>query len=213
MKFKKYFIAGLLAIIPISLTAWLTIKVFEYTVGFADLVLPFRESFEAWISGFLPNHFLILKFLTLIGYVVSIALTLSLIFTVGFLALNYVGKQMMKLVEDIIMRIPLSKTIYSTVKQVSEVFLAGEEAPYKRVVVIEYPRKGLYSVGFLTNDKLTVGSGDEKIGDFVTVFIPTTPNPTSGFLIVAPKEDVRDLNMSVEDAAKLIISGGAVTPK
>ena len=118
--------------------------------------------------------------------------------------MNYFGKVLINNIEAIIARIPLSRTIYGTVKQISEIFLSKEDAPHKRVVMVEYPNEGLFSIGFMTNE--------EDKDNFVTVFIPTSPNPTSGFLVMLKREKVRELDISIEDAIKLIISAGAIRP-
>lgn len=207
---RKYFIAGLLAILPISLTLYISIKIFGYVVIITDLMVPFRIFIQRFLSSMFPGNIKIEWIFMVIAYVISLLTTFVIIVLVGMLTVNYFGKRMMNSLEKIILKIPLSKTIYSTIKQISQVFLSGESAPYRQVVLIEYPRNGIYSVGFLTNEAISF-KYDSKLKDgFITVFIPTSPNPTSGMLVVANNKDIIKLDMKVEDAAKLIISGGAI---
>lgn len=150
--------------------------------------------------------------LTFLGYSISIISAIAFITLIGAIALNYFGKLFIETIESIISKIPLSRTIYTTIKQISEVLFSKDNAPYKKVVMVEYPNKGLYSIGFLTNENISLKSDGKELKDHVSVFIPTSPNPTSGFLVVLEKSKVKVLNISIEDAAKLIISAGAIKP-
>lgn len=207
---RKYFIAGLLAILPISLTLYISAKIFGYVAIITDLMVPFRILIQKFLSSMFPGNIEIEWVFMVVAYAISLLSTFAIIVLVGILTVNYFGKSMMNSLEKIILKIPLSKTIYSTIKQISQVFLSGESAPYRQVVLMEYPKKGIYSVGFLTNESVNLKCGKEKKDNFITVFIPTSPNPTSGMLVVAHHKDIIKLDMKVEEAAKLIISGGAI---
>ena len=198
LKIKKYFLTGLLATLPIFLTIYITVKIFGYVISVSDLFIP-RSYYMINSNNYMVN--LLFRFLS---YSLSIIFSLASITFIGAIALNYFGKVLINNIEAIIVRIPLSRTIYGTVKQISEIFLSKEDAPHKRVVMVEYPNEGLFSIGFMTNE--------EDKDNFVTVFIPTSPNPTSGFLVMLKREKVRELDISIEDAIKLIISAGAIRP-
>ncbi|HCB64205.1 MAG TPA: hypothetical protein DEP20_02405 [Fusobacteria bacterium] len=198
LKIKKYFLTGLLATLPIFLTIYITVKIFGYVISVSDLFIP-RSYYMINSNNYMVN--LLFRFLS---YSLSIIFSLASITFIGAIALNYFGKVLINNIEAIIARIPLSRTIYGTVKQISEIFLSKEDAPHKRVVMVEYPNEGLFSIGFMTNE--------EDKDNFVTVFIPTSPNPTSGFLVMLKREKVRELDISIEDAIKLIISAGAIRP-
>ena len=198
LKIKKYFLTGLLATLPIFLTIYITVKIFGYVISVSDLFIP-RSYYMINSNNYMVN--LLFRFLS---YSLSIIFSLASITFIGAIALNYFGKVLINNIEAIIARIPLSRTIYGIVKQISEIFLSKEDAPHKRVVMVEYPNEGLFSIGFMTNE--------EDKDNFVTVFIPTSPNPTSGFLVMLKREKVRELDISIEDAIKLIISAGAIRP-
>ncbi len=184
--FKKYFITGLLVLLPV----WATYYVLSALLGVIDGIL-----------GDLPGHFLGLKFpgLGIITLVVFVLL-------VGMLFANYVGSRIVKLSDDLLHRVPLVRGVYFTVKQVMETFSMKHQ--FHGVALVEYPRKGCYSVGFMTGE---VQSGSFCLtGKCVTVFVPTTPNPTAGFLLILPEAEVTKLDMSVEEGMKFIISLGLV---
>lgn len=135
-----------------------------------------------------------------------------LVTLIGRAARNYLGRKLIQGVDELMSRVPLLNKIYGTVKQVNEAFSTSKKSSFKQVVLVEYPRKGIYSIGFLTSDEhyeIAAKLGQDVLG----VFVPTTPNPTSGFLIVVPRAEVTLLDMSVSDAIKYIISLGAVVPE
>jgi uncharacterized membrane protein len=136
---------------------------------------------------------------------------LVLVTVIGRFARNYLGRQMIRTVDQLMFRVPLLNKIYGTVKQVNEAFSSGKKSSFKQVVLVEYPRHGLYSVGFITSDDHPEASA--RLGrKVVGVFVPTTPNPTGGFLLVVPETDVILLDMSVAEGIKYIISLGAIVP-
>ena len=139
---------------------------------------------------------------------IPIISALGLVILVGMLTLNYFGQFILKLIEGLIGKIPFARSIYSTIKQISEVILSKDGAPYKQVVAIEYPTKEFKSIGFLTNESINL-TGE----DLVSVFLPTAPNPTSGLLILLKRSQITYLDLTVEQAAKLIISAGAIKPE
>ena len=142
---------------------------------------------------------------------IGILLALLVLLGTGLIAANYFGKRFVEFWESLLERIPLVRNIYSAVKRFAEIILSDSSQSFSRVLLIEYPRKGLYSLSFQTSQNL--GEIQEKIGDdVVCVFVPTTPNPTSGLILMVPEEDVIELDMNVEDALKMVISLGVVVP-
>jgi uncharacterized membrane protein len=142
---------------------------------------------------------------------IGILLALLVLLGTGLIAANYFGKRFVEFWESLLERIPLVRNIYSAVKRFAEIILSDSSQSFSRVLLIEYPRKGLYSLSFQTSQNL--GEIQEKIGDdVVCVFVPTTPNPTSGLILMVPEKDVIELDMNVEDALKMVISLGVVVP-
>ncbi len=143
---------------------------------------------------------------------VGLLVLIILVFLIGSLARNYFGGQLISLGDYIVTRIPLINRIYVAIREISEAVLSEKREIFKKAVLIEYPRQGLYSIAFYTQD--TKGVVQDMLDeDVVSVFLPSTPNPTTGFLIFVPKTQIRDLDMSVEDALKLVISGGSISLK
>tara|TARA_A100001015_G_scaffold273962_1_gene329899 strand:+ start:36 stop:557 length:522 start_codon:yes stop_codon:yes gene_type:complete len=143
--------------------------------------------------------------------VLSLIIVLTIITILGFGSRIFIGQFLFNSFEKVVTRVPFINLIYNTVKQIVDTFSKQQKAIFQETVLIEYPRKGIYAVGFLTNR--AKGEIQELTGaDLVNVFVPTTPNPTSGFLLMLPKEDVIPMKMSISDGMKLIISGGAVVP-
>ena len=141
----------------------------------------------------------------------GVIIALSILLLTGMLAANLFGRRFVEMWERILNRIPLVRSIYSSVKQISSTIFDPSGKSFRKVVLLEYPRKGLWSIGFLTNDSM----GDElcSVDDtLVSVFIPTTPNPTSGFIIMTRKDEITELNMNVEEAFKFVISMGVIIP-
>ncbi|MCK9417818.1 MAG: DUF502 domain-containing protein [Nitrospirae bacterium] len=185
--FKKYFITGLLVIIPI----WATYYVLSGLLGVIDNLL-----------GDLPGYFLGLKFPGL-GI---ITLVLFVLF-VGVLSANYIGKNVVRYNDILMQRVPLVRGVYSTMKKIMETFSMKQS--FHGVGLVEYPRKGCYSVGFITGG--LQGEDMGMTGRFMTVFVPTTPNPTAGFLLILPEAEVQRLDMSVDQGMKFIVSLGIVS--
>ena len=193
IKFRNYFIAGVVVLIPIGITVYLTL----FIIKVSSKILPKELN---------PNHYLPYN---IPG--VEIIISIFLITFIGWLSLSFIGKRLLKIFEDILKRIPILRTIYSAITQMTETFTKSE-GNAKNVVLVEYPRKGSWAVGFATKEN-TSGVFEKTKQNLVNVFIPTTPNPTSGFLLMFPKEEVIYLDITFEQASKFIVSAGTSDPK
>lgn len=192
---RTYFLTGLLVVVPIGLTSY----ILKIVIGWADKMLAFAPP-RFHPDTYLPFH------IPGLGLII----TLLLVFLIGMVTTNFIGKKLVQLGEMLVDKIPLVRSIYLLAKQVLETIFSQDKESFKKVVLVEYPRKGLYSIGFVTG----VGRGEiqEKTSAHVlNVFIPTSPNPTSGYLIMVPEEEAVPLDMDVDIAFKLILSGGMVT--
>jgi uncharacterized membrane protein len=195
--FRRYLIAGLLVWVPLIVTG-LIIKFLVDLLDFTILLLPPSWRPEAILGFSVPGT----------GVVVAIVI----VFLTGIVAANIVGRKLFDLGEAIVDRIPLVRSIYSAVKQVVHSLFSNGGQSFRRVLMVQYPRKGLWTLGFQTG--VGVGEVQHRTDhEVVTVFIPTTPNPTSGFVIMVPREDAVELDMSVEDGLKFVMSLGVVVPE
>jgi uncharacterized membrane protein len=185
--FKKYFITGLLVILPI----WATYYVLSGLLSVIDNML-----------GDLPEYFLGLKFPGL-----GIITLILFVLLVGIFSANYIGRNVVRYGDSLMQRVPLVRGIYSTMKKIMDTFSMKHN--FHGVALVEYPRKGCYSVGFMTGE--VRGESMGMAGRFITVFVPTTPNPTAGFLLILPEEEVSRLEMTVEQGMKFIVSLGLVS--
>ncbi|MFZ7090804.1 DUF502 domain-containing protein [Primorskyibacter sp. 2E233] len=196
---RSSFLTGLVVILPVGLTIWLVWKVFGWIDGFVLPLVPDRFNPEQYIG------------INLRG--VGVIFLLMFTIVVGWIAKGLIGRSMIRFGEGVVNRTPVVRSIYSGIKQIAETVFAQSERSFEKACLIEYPRKGIWAVAFISTD--TRGEVAEKaqtMGGLVSVFVPTTPNPTSGFLLFFPKEDVIELDMTIEDAAKLVISAGLVYP-
>ena len=185
---RNYFIAGVVVLIPIGFTLYLS----KVLIGISSKLIP---------KNLNPNHYLPFD---IPG--IEILISILLITIVGGLSLSFFGRRILKLIDDLFKRIPFLRTVYSAVVQMTETFSKKDDNK-KSVVLIEYPRKGVWAVGFATKEN--TGEMMEKTNKkLINVFVPTTPNPTSGFLLMFPIEDVIYLNMTFEEASKFIVSAG-----
>ncbi|HEY4707072.1 MAG TPA: DUF502 domain-containing protein [Thermodesulfobacteriota bacterium] len=195
--FRGYFITGLLVVVPL----YFSIYVLSIIVGFMDGILNLLPR-VAHPDTYLPFHIPGL----------GIIFTVASIFIVGVLATNFLGKRMLVISEKIVSKVPVVRMVYNATKQFMETFFTQGGQGFRKVVLIEFPRRGIYSMGFLTSRV----SGEIKhrttSEPAVCVFVPTTPNPTSGYFAVVPEKDVIALDMKVEDAFKVIMTGGMVIP-
>ena len=210
-RLRSNFLAGLIIVAPIGLTLWLIWTV----VGWVDSwVWPFVP--EAYHPAELFNRILGLEGAERITVNVrGIGVVIFLMFTVlvGWMGKGFIGRSFLRGGERMVDRMPVVRSIYNAVKQIAETVFSQRDTSFDKACLVEYPRRGLWAIAFIsTNAK---GEIDEKLSDgepIVTVFLPTTPNPTSGFLLFLPRSDVKVLDMTVEDAAKLVISAGLVYP-
>ena len=192
VKFRNYFIAGVVVLIPIGITAYLTL----FIIKISSKILPKELNPNYYLPYDIPG--------------VEIIISIALISLIGWLSLSFIGKRLLKIFEDILKKIPILRTIYSAITQMTETFTKNEKNT-KNVVLVEYPRKGSWAVGFATKEN-TSGISDKTKHNLVNVFIPTTPNPTSGFLLMFPKEEVIYLDITFEQASKFIVSAGTSDP-
>jgi uncharacterized membrane protein len=197
---KNDLIAGLLVVIPLATTIWLATTVSRFVLAFLTTIP----------KQFNPFHTLNPLLQELINLGVGLLVPLLGILLIGLMARNIVGRWLLEFGEGTLLRIPLAGSVYKTLKQLLETFLQGKSNRFRRVVLVEYPREGLYAVGFVTGavGAALQGSFDEPM---LSVFIPTAPNPTTGWYTVLPERLVKDLDLSVEDAFRTIISAGIVT--
>jgi uncharacterized membrane protein len=187
--FKKYFLTGMLVIIPL----WITIVVLQAFINITDSAL-----------NILPEIVNPRTYIPFPG--IGVVIALILIIVVGALASNYFGNKLLSYGESLLNKIPFVRTIYQGVKQLMEGTIKDKGTIFSRVVMVEFPRKGMYFIGFVTGTTIQKLQGNER--KLVKVFIPTTPNPTSGFFCMLPEEEVQYLDISVDEAFKLIISAG-----
>ncbi len=191
--FRNYFIAGVVVLIPIGITIYLSI----FIVDISSKIIPKEIN---------PNHYLPYDIPGL-----EILIAILLITSIGSLSLSFIGKKLLNTFENLLKRIPILRTIYSAITQMTETFTKSE-GNKKNVVLVEYPRKGSWAVGFATKDN--EGQMSKKTNKkLVNVFIPTTPNPTSGFLLMFPKEEVIYLDLTFEEASRFIVSAGTSNTK
>ncbi|OWW20074.1 DUF502 domain-containing protein [Noviherbaspirillum denitrificans] len=194
---RKYFVTGLLVLVPLAITLW----VLNLIIGTMDqslLLLPERWRPAALIGFHLPG--------------VGAILTLLFVLLVGLMTRNFVGNQIVQMWEKLLTRIPIVSSIYSSVKQVSDTLFSSSGNAFRKAMLVQYPREGSWTIAFLTG----APGGDVKnhlTGDYVSVYVPTTPNPTSGFFLMMPRADTIELDMTVDEALKYIVSMGVVAPE
>ena len=198
-KLRRDFLTGLVVLIPIVLTVYLVWSVITFIDKVIIPIIPPKynplDLFEIYIPG--------------LGVILFLIVTTF----IGSLASGFIGRQAINLGEKILLRTPIVSTVYNSIKQIIQAVFKPDGTNFKQPCLIEYPRKGVWAVAFISTE--TYGEIKQKInqGSLVTVFLPTTPNPTSGFMLFVPKNDIIILDMSVEHAAKLIISAGLVMPE
>ncbi|WP_126453604.1 DUF502 domain-containing protein [Sulfuriflexus mobilis] len=198
---RRYLIAGLLVWLPLGVT----LLVFKLLVGLVENLL------ELVPPAYHPEALLGLE-IPYLNVILALVAMFIVVVVTGLLAANLFGRQLVAMWESLLGRIPLVRPIYQGAKQIAETVFSSSGKSFRKVLLIEYPRKGLYTLAFQTGS--SAGEVQERTGEEVTtVFIPTTPNPTSGFIILVPTKDVVELEMSVDEALKMIISLGMVEPK
>ena len=192
-KLRNYFITGIVVLVPIGITLYLT----KFFIRISSKLIPAEINPNNYLPVLIPG--------------LEIVLAIIFITLIGYLSLSFIGKKILQLFNDLLKKIPILRTIYSAIGQMAET-LAPKRKSKKSVVLVEYPRKGSWAVGFATKDNK--GEISKKTNQkLVNVFIPTTPNPTSGFLLMFPKEDLIYLDMNFEEASKFIVSAGTSNPK
>ncbi len=191
---RNYFITGVVVLIPIGFTLYLS----KILISISSRIVPQNINPNSYLPFAIPG--------------LEILISIILITIVGGLSLSFLGKRILKLIDDLFKRIPFLRTIYSAILQMTETFSNKENDKKKSVVLIEYPRKGVWAVGFATKEN--TGEMAQKTNQkLINVFVPTTPNPTSGFLLMFPVDDVIYLNMTFEEASKFIVSAGTSSGK
>ena len=194
---RRHFVAGLLIWVPLVITLW----VLDLLVGAMDrslLLLPDGFRTESWLGVHIPG--------------LGVLLTLLVVFATGVLAANIIGQRLIRFGERVLARIPVFNSIYHSVKQVSDTLFSPSGQAFRKALLVQYPRQGSWTIAFLTGRP----GGDvanHLSGDYVSVYVPTTPNPTSGFFLMMPRADVVELDMTVDEALKYIISMGVVPPQ
>ena len=192
-RLRNYFIAGIVVLVPIGITLYLT----RFFISISSKLIPNELNPNSYLPFAIPG--------------LEILLAIIFITIIGSLSLSFIGKKILKIFNDILKRIPILRTIYSAIGQMTET-LAPKKGSKKSVVLVEYPRKGSWAVGFATREN--DGEISKKTNtNLINVFVPTTPNPTSGFLLMFPKDEVIYLDMTFEDASQFIVSAGTSDPK
>ena len=193
---KKYFITGLLIWIPLVITIWvlkLVVDMLDQTL----LLLPLALRTESWLGMHIPG--------------LGVLLTLLIVFLTGAVTANLIGQRLVHFWHEILHRIPVVSSIYSSVKQVSDTLFSSSGEAFRKALLVQWPRQGMWTIAFLTG---TPGGDVTRHlqGDFVSVYVPTTPNPTGGYFVMMPRQDVIELDMSVDTALKYVISMGVASP-
>ena len=193
---KKYFITGLLIWIPLVITIWVLVFIFDF-LDQSLLLLPDRFHTENWLGVHIPG--------------LGAILTIAVIFGTGFLATNYVGARLLRVGNDLLHRIPVVNSIYSSVKQISDTLFSSSGQAFRKAVLVRWPHEGAWTIAFITGTP-----GGDVVNhippDCLSLYVPTTPNPTGGYFVVVKRSDVIELDMTVDQALKYIISMGVVPP-
>lgn len=196
-RLRAYFLAGILVTGPIAFTLWITWSIIDFVDRAVSHLVPTSYNPSSYFPFNIPGFGLV---------VAVVALTL-----IGWLAAGYVGRLLLRLSDRVMKRMPVVRSIYGAFKQIFETVLAKRSTSFREVVLVEWPRRGMWTVAFVTAQ----GEGELKSNvapDSVGLYVPTTPNPTSGYLVYVSREEVVPLSMSVEEGIKLVISGGIITP-
>jgi uncharacterized membrane protein len=196
-RLRAYFLAGVLVTAPISITIYIAWLIVSFIDSAVNPLIPARYNPETYLPFALPG--------------VGVVILVVMLTLIGALTAGFVGRAIMRVYETLLARMPVFRSVYSALKQIIETILAQQSAAFRQAVLVEYPRPGLWAIAFITGR--TEGEVQNVTADeTINVFLPTTPNPTSGFLLFVPRKDVVPLSMTVEEAIKMVISGGIVTP-
>ncbi len=197
-RLRNYFLAGVIVVAPVGITLFIVWHVVQVVDSYVVRALPDRYNPEQYLPFSVPG----------VGFLLMVVL----ITVIGMLAAGFIGRGVMRIGEGILNRMPIIRSIYGTLKQIFETVLSHSSQSFREVVLVEYPRRGTWAIGFVTGT--TRGEIQERVEPkLVNVFVPTTPNPTSGFLLFVPREELLRLEMSVEEGVKMVISGGIVVPE
>ncbi|MEW6727032.1 DUF502 domain-containing protein [Desulforudis sp. 1088] len=194
MSTRRYLVAGLAVVLPLAVTIWLLFAVFRFIDGVAGSLVIFLAGEEFHIPG------------------LGILITLAVIFLAGVLATNIIGKRLLAFGENLLLRIPLASPVYRVSKQIFETLSKNNKDAFRQVGLVEWPRKGIWTIGFIAGESY-LGNFVPEHPEVIRVFIPTVPNPTTGFMFMAPKDDVIILPISVEEGIKFLLSAGIVAPE
>jgi len=193
-KFRYYFLIGLFSILPIAATLWLIRVILSFFAG------PAQSIINKILPSAVPGQ-------EIISWIVGFILTFLFVFITGYIVSSVFGKILFSKIESIISRIPIVNSLYQTIKGLTESISNSSKQAFSKVVLIEYPRKGIWTLALVTGESIN----KEGI-NFYHLFLPTSPNPTSGYMLYIPKDDVNEIDMSTEEAIKIIVSGGALSP-
>ena len=194
---QKYIITGLMSVIPITLTYWIM----------KNLFLFFSKPGKGIIGFLFKSQNLSLEYIIYLEYFLGFILTILFLYTLGLLISNVLGKKIYSFFENLLDRIPIVSNVYKSIKQITSTLSMPQSKAFQKVVLIQYPRKGLWTICMVT------GETKSKEGIFYNVFVPTTPNPTSGYLLFVKSSDTRPIDLTVEEGLKIIISGGMIGPE
>ena len=208
-RMRSNFLTGLVVIAPVGLTIWLIWSVVGWIDGFVLPLVPNSYQPDRVLQDLLGLDPSVQINVRGIGVVIFLLFTI----VVGWMAKGLIGRSLISFAEGLVERTPVVRSIYSGIKQISETVFAQSERSFEKACLIEYPRKGIWAIGFIsTNTKGEIAARANDAQPMLSIFLPTTPNPTSGFLLFVPETDVIKLDMTVEEAAKLVISAGLVYP-
>ncbi len=196
-RIRRYLLTGIVVTAPITITIYLTYVFLTFVDGHVTRIIP-----EEWYQGFYRD-----TAIPGVGLVVA----LGFFIIVGWFATNFLGRLIIRIYEYVLERMPVIRTLYGAIKQIFETIMASQSSAFREAVMLEYPRKGVWSIGFVTGK--TEGEVQRVTAEeTINVFVPTTPNPTSGYLLFVPKKELVFLDMTVEEAVKLVVSAGIITP-
>ena len=197
-RLRNYFLTGVIVTAPIAITIFLVWQFITFLDSYVGRLVPARYNPENYLPFGLPG--------------IGLILMLAVLTFIGFITAGFAGRTLVRTGERLLSRMPIIRSVYGTLKQIFETVLNQSSRSFREVVLVEYPRRGIAAIGFVTGT--TQGEVQERTDeDLVNIFLPTTPNPTSGFLLFVPRKDLIHLDMTVEEGIKLVISGGIVTPK
>lgn len=196
-RLRTYLLAGLVITAPIGITLYLTWMFVNFIDRVVKSVLPPAYNPDYYLPFELPG--------------IGLLIVITALITIGFFATGFLGRMFVRMSDALVEQMPVVRSIYGAIKQILETVFAAQTDAFRQVVLVEYPRRGIWSIGFVTSS--TQGEVQNRTSDeVVNVFVPTTPNPTSGYLLFIPRRDLVVLSMTVEDGIKLVVSGGIVTP-